>query len=285
MVQEVQMVQEEIVQQATISDVSHVYWIKHKSHTDVFTEGYVGVTATTPDERFKKHMIVVNSSSNKKKYLVHHKIKSHGVENIEVVTILISDKQYCYDIEKKLRPRSNIAWNLSVGGIIPAKKMPYVISQETRAKLSKAAKGRKLSEEHKRKIGEKSRNRVHSEECRRKLSEGMKGRTFSKETLKKMSEGSKGKFHTEESKIRMKNKIAQLSYWDKPRSHKRIWEYADVFYLKFLEGKGSYATASSYLDICTNSSSLIGMWKHFKQGWIPNQDEKWLSDFNKQEGI
>ena len=79
-------------------------------------------------------------------------------------------------------------------------------SDETRRKMSKAQKGKKLSAEHRRKISEANKGKKLSAEHRRKISEAHKGKqglsgdrnsffgkTHSDETRKKISEANKGK--------------------------------------------------------------------------------------------
>ena len=68
---------------------------------------------------------------------------------------------------------------------------------ETRRKLSEAAKGKTFSAEHRRKISEAAKGNQYSlgakrsAETRRKMSEAGKGRTHSVETRRKISEGNK----------------------------------------------------------------------------------------------
>jgi len=64
-------------------------------------------------------------------------------------------------------------------------------SDETRRKLSEAAKRRTRSDEHRRKLSEAAKNK--SAEHRRKLSEAAKGRKLSDETKRKLSEINRGK--------------------------------------------------------------------------------------------
>ena len=98
----------------------------------------------------------------------------------------------------------------------------YIMTEETKRKMSESLKGKTPSEETKRKLSEAGKCRTHSEETRKKLSEGMKGntwnigRTHSEEAKKKMSELAKGKIHTEEtkrkiSKARKAREISKMS--------------------------------------------------------------------------
>lgn len=66
-------------------------------------------------------------------------------------------------------------------------------SEETKRKLSEAAKRRKLSEEAKQKISKSLTGKKLSEETKRKMSEANKGKKLSEETKKKIGESLKGK--------------------------------------------------------------------------------------------
>ena len=80
--------------------MSHcVYWLHLSDEQDMFTQGYIGVT------------------SNIKKRMRSHKHRfKHIWNNIILETILIGSKDYCYSIEKKLRPIRHIGWNCANGG-------------------------------------------------------------------------------------------------------------------------------------------------------------------------
>ena len=77
----------------------YLYWLHLPEHTDLFTQGYVGVTAN-PQRRFSSHKF--NFSDIAKELVMD--------------IICIADKIYCYSIENKLRPFRNLGWNKSVGG-------------------------------------------------------------------------------------------------------------------------------------------------------------------------
>jgi hypothetical protein len=78
---------------------STVYWLHLPEHTDIFNDGYVGVTP------------------NLKKRIKEHKFKFKDLwHKIIVKQIVIADNNYCYEIEKKLRPQRNVGWNKAIGG-------------------------------------------------------------------------------------------------------------------------------------------------------------------------
>ena len=74
----------------------HVYWVRNEEHTDILSEGYVGITKN-PERRLENH-------------------KERG--SVRTI-ILVGSKQYCREIEYKLRPKANIGLNKNPGGMLP----------------------------------------------------------------------------------------------------------------------------------------------------------------------
>ena len=131
-----------------------VYWIHASSHTDVFNQGYVGVSKN-PEIRWNQHF-----KRNGNKHL-EYAIKKHGWENLTKKVLLIGELDYCLDIEKKLRPTSQIGWNLVNGGGLPP--------------ISRWNKGKKLSAEHCKNLSESHKGYVMAEETKQKKSLKMVG--------------------------------------------------------------------------------------------------------------
>lgn len=86
-----------------------VYWIRHADHTDLITQGYIGVTSSF-DKRMKTHQ-----KQNKNRHF-SNAIKKYGWSNLIKEQILIADEDYCLNVESQLRPNNNIGWNLAKGG-------------------------------------------------------------------------------------------------------------------------------------------------------------------------
>jgi hypothetical protein len=91
----------------------------------------------------------------------------------------------------------------------------YIVSEETRKKLSEMRKGKTLSEETKRKVSAAGKGRTHSEETKIKISEAHKGRTFSEEHKIKIGELTKEKWKngtfTEDSYKKWKEAAKNIS--------------------------------------------------------------------------
>jgi len=87
-----------------------LYWIKRHSHTDIISEGYVGITKDFK-ERLRAH------KKNKKKSPLTDAIKAIGWDNLvkqEVLTEL--DLESVLLLEKAFRPAERIGWNCQRGG-------------------------------------------------------------------------------------------------------------------------------------------------------------------------
>ena len=127
-----------------------VYWIRHQDHTDIFSQGYVGISNNF-ETRLRNHKCKPTN--------IHMKnvINKHGWDTLIKEKVLIANQDYCVMIEKQLRPNDFIGWNQTSGGGIPPKPKKGM------------GKGRKLSEEIKRKIGEGAKGRIFSMEAREKI--------------------------------------------------------------------------------------------------------------------
>jgi hypothetical protein len=150
-----------------------VYWIRQKDHTDIFSQGYVGVSS-----RFSRRLWEHENKTQNAHF--QHAIKKYGWDSLIKEKVIIGDEDYCYEMEAKLRPTEKMGWNLVVGGGKPpnfagkkrsanfvAKAMGRKDSPETRLKKSLAAMGNKnglgkiQSAETRAKIGEKHKGNKH----------------------------------------------------------------------------------------------------------------------------
>ena len=153
---------------------SCVYWIHHPDHTDMFTEGYIGVSNNF-NKRMYQHRRDAKLNIHTNNHL-HLAIKKYGWKNLKAKTVIIGHDNYCYEIEKKLRADLSIGWNINIGGDKPpvskyrgesyvsplrGKQRPtpwmlgrvavnkgFAASDETRKKMSIAHKGSKNTPDH-----------------------------------------------------------------------------------------------------------------------------------------
>ena len=95
--------------------VAVVYWLHTKDCTDVFTQGYVGVTARSVKIRFKEHLSKFKSSYNPYNPL-HIAFLNVGLDNIILTEVHSCKVEDAYYIETILRPFDYIGWNTVQGG-------------------------------------------------------------------------------------------------------------------------------------------------------------------------
>lgn len=146
----------------------YLYWIHRPNQTNLLSEGYIGVSKN-PEKRLWEHK--------------HHKRNPHlsnafkKYKDITHTILLIGEENYCYEIEEKLRPTSDIGWNIVKGGGNPpsGKRKGATHSEASKQKMRQSLKGRegywtgktrpKCSDTHKQKtsmalkgkyVGEKS---------------------------------------------------------------------------------------------------------------------------------
>ena len=125
--------------------------------------------------------------------------KKYGLENFTKEYLAFCDTEEKLNwfekfYIKKYKARE-VGYNLTDGG---DGHLGFIMSEETKQKLSEANKGKTLSEETKQKL-----RKPKTEETKQKLSEAKKGKTFSEEHKQKLSEAKKGKTLSEEHKRKL----------------------------------------------------------------------------------
>lgn len=109
--------------------VCTVYWIHIPEHTDLFSQGYIGITTKSVAQRFRQHC---NDADNGSDYIVHKAIRKYGAD-VVVEPILIGTLDYCLEVERKLRPTNYLGWNMAVGG--SGKTIPEA-TEEVKSRLA-----------------------------------------------------------------------------------------------------------------------------------------------------
>ena len=121
---------------------SSVYWIHHPEHTDMFTQGYIGVSKDLK-RRLRAHRA---SPSN-----LHMKnaITKYGWDNLIKESVVVASKAYCLDVEIKLRPTDGIGWNAVLGGGNPPSTLgkKFIRTDEYKAQMSASKIGHRHTKE------------------------------------------------------------------------------------------------------------------------------------------
>lgn len=244
--------------------VACVYWARLPEHTDIFTQGYVGVTSRQgfAEERFQEHV----REANRSEYIRYHfgrAIKKYGPDKMIVENIIISTEEYCYDLEFKLRPKNNIGWNMAAGGQRPM-RLPESYDEEWRRKLSEINLGKVHSEDTKKKLSEISLYHHSRPEYRKRLMEISNSKRVSKYPTARFWK----RFKKSALKAQAVVKIADLvfdTYWsDEYLTAKDIAES-----LGFFDGQ--------------HRAQVIKLSRYFRAGWNPLEDEDWVKEHKTEE--
>ena len=149
--------QEKSVQRERLSEEGYmyiVYWIKALHHTDVHSQGYVGITKNIK-ERMKAH------KKNKRKTPFTCAKQKYGWNNL-IVEVLHENLTLtqALAIEESLRPSQSIGWNCQKGGELGVESAWYD-NEDNRNKHSKVT-----SEKTKEGIASKDTKEARSERAK-----------------------------------------------------------------------------------------------------------------------
>lgn len=235
--------------------MAEVYWIRRPDHTDILSQGYIGQTKYTAQQRFRNH--VSDSKSAKGSSAIRSALRKYGEEGVIVETLVVCSPEYAVWLENKLRPTRGIGWNMAIGGEYPAGNR--VVSEETREKMRKASRERANTEEFKERISRSNSERVVSEETREKIGAASRGRKRTRESVERST---RGRFYSG-----MKKNVETYSI-------------ADLLYSKFLGGTTYYYAEK---ELGRKTGSLQKIFLLFEKGWIPTEDEVWRETYLTNE--
>jgi hypothetical protein len=97
---------------------AQVYWIRAAHHSDITSDGYVGVSKNASKRWAYGHKWAhVNGRHDNPR--LSNAITKHGWGSLVKTVVVVAEEAYCYDLEAKLRPVEGIGWNLAIGGCKP----------------------------------------------------------------------------------------------------------------------------------------------------------------------
>ena len=222
----------------------YLYWIRTKDHDDIMTQGYIGVSNNV-ERRFLEH------KKNPQNRHLKFAIEKYKWDNLLKTVLLIAEKDYCLDIERKLRPEPAIGWNIVAGGGAPpimSGPQPHLCGRPS------GNKGKSLSKETRQLIREAALAQWQDPAQRELLSSikrgkpsNMKGKKHSQETKDKIRAAKLGKPSKKKgvkvSPEARANVIAATSIkWVCPHCNK--------------EGVGKGAAKRWHFDACRNKEKL-----------------------------
>ena len=91
----------------------YVYWLRDPQHKDILKEGYIGITKNLKGRESKhkytaRRQLDVNLNPSMRKSLNSGKFV--------MTALVVGDRDYCLELERKLRPLPMIGWNIDKGG-------------------------------------------------------------------------------------------------------------------------------------------------------------------------
>lgn len=271
-------------------------------HTAPNGKVYIGQTCKKPNERWSngngyKHQMFYNAIQKYGWDNIRHEVLFDGLSKEEANIKEIELISY-YD---STNPEKG--YNLAFGGVSTT---GVKCSEETKAKISKANKGRKLSEESRQRISDSHKGHEPYDAQRKATAEANRNRVWSEESKEKLRQANKGKKIPKEQIIKMQETLKcqkedRLNNLHLPLESELIWIhelYPDVFggrkyahnsrsvlcvetgiiYHSAYEGAEHIGTSrTSITDICNGSSK-----REFAGGYHWMFYEDYLKKHNKE---
>lgn len=231
--------------------MAEVYWIRLPEHTDMFTQGYIGVTTKTAKDRYRWHVRDAIRKDRGNKSIIQNAILKYG-DNLIIDTLVICSHEYASDLEYQLRPSPKIGWNLRMGG-------------ESFEAYSAVFSGRVNSEATKKKMSE-SRKSLWSNDRQNALSASCSARMKLPRPV-----GSDGL----PSRFWLGSRVGPMShYWSKSQVCRDIYDSLENCSTKEL---------TDYLGLEQRDREWFQpMLRYFDGGWVPKEDYLWISDYAQE---
>ena len=86
-----------------------VYWYSLQNHTDIFKQGYIGITQHEKRRKIQHRNTDIDTHFSRV-------IKKHGYDNLKYQVIFTGTTKECEEIELTLRSETNTGWNINIGG-------------------------------------------------------------------------------------------------------------------------------------------------------------------------
>lgn len=224
-----------------------VYWIRLPSHKDMFSEGYIGYSSKSVEERFTKHVADALGPAHRN-YTLHNAIRKYGAAGLVKSVIIVGNEDYCLLMEESLRPDKSIGWNQAKGGFKPPSMLGNAMSNDTKSKIS---------------VANRAVNASYTEAEKTARYAYLKGIKRSEDTLKKYVEVQKGKHPG----------------WTVKNSNSNVWcRCQELFDYFTLNSPSAKKLGKAFFLTESNVNAIL---KNFRKGWIPSQDESYL-DWLKQ---
>lgn len=289
-------------------DSYEVYWIHLPEHTDITQQGYIGITKMGVKRRFYIHHRAALDDSP---YVVHRALNKHW-DAIIVDVLCVCDEEYAMDLEKKLRPEVNTGWNINSGGqkgtgditkMLWADPNHAFNQDDYRSGLSERAKRNWSEPESRKKMMESiaaswddPESLLGTEEWARRISEGRKksfrenpelrekhaNRAYykDKDYRKRQSEAQKRAHKNNPNLAKTISDMQKAKKpWENNKANKELWRYADFYYDLFVTS--DLTARNQSIEQGLKYWSLEKIYRHFKNGWNPREDQDWIDWKNK----
>lgn len=252
--------------------MAELYWIRTAEMTDMWSEGYIGMSTVSARARWNAHR--ASAKLEAKAHLpIYRAFRKYGADNLIMTVIVVGPDDYITNMEVYLRPHEGIGWNCAMGGQDTGKgrtQSPEEIekraskirgrkhSDEVKKRMSLASKGKPKSESHKEHCRQANLGKRRSDAAKEKQRQAMLGRSTMTEI---------GKSHLSKFQV-------DLPPWKRSRSETYVWNFAQAMYDSMVDGDITERAVAKMLVV--KDSSTKALVAKLRDGWCPAEDTEWM---------
>lgn len=186
----------------------YLYWIHLVEHTDPYSQGYIGISVQ-PEIRFRQHTTDLALGAGSQ--ILRQIVAEYGKDCLQHKVLASYENQNeARQAEHQYRPKTNIGWNIWVGGGVSPNCTGRVMSDETRSKIGESNRQTKSTRSYESPF--KGMTNRYSDETKALIGSYHKGKTISETHKKSITEKMSREKHPKSVSVSLKNLETGLTY-------------------------------------------------------------------------
>jgi len=265
--------------------MAEVYWIHLPEHTNMFSQGYIGVSNRNAKIRYNEHLNLARLGHTSTLYNAMRKY----ADTVSLSVVCVCVEEYAYYLEEKVRPIKHTGWNIQKGGFAPPSQTG---KKRVARRRIKGTPAHRLSVSKRMKemwAGRTKEERISATshlakyagtpDNIAKILASKKGYKVTEDTRKHMCAAQKLRAARDrEDVLRVISIAKQMSNntpWLVSDARKDVWSEANEIYNIYSNCPHPIKAQVAKEHGIFRAIELSALWRNFVDGWVPAEDVLW----------